>query len=334
MSPEVSIVIPVRNGEEVLGQCLEAVTQQSLEPGSFEVIVVDDGSSDQTTRIARNYGVRLFSQPPSGASSARNLGVEHAQSHVVLFTDADCAPDRHWAETLSRPLLESKAQGAVGRCFSEQAQWVAALTQIELDERYARMLGQRRIDFLNTGNCAFLKSVLGWRPFDENFRWLEDVELSFRLAQAGCEMHFISDARVRHIHPQSFWIYLRRKFRYATYTALLCRLYPEKTISDSRTPSSRRLQLVLLTLATLAGLAALPGWIGYFPGTTLFLLSILCSYPFVLRASRHSVRLGTLAPGFVLLANVAFVLGTIRGLFSSLMGAAQRRRDTLNRSGG
>ena len=316
MNPTISIVIPVRDGEKVLARCLEALTHQSLAPKDYEVIVIDDGSTDGSAGIAREYGTRVFSQPPSGTATARNLGVEEARGAVVLFTDADCVPDRHWAEILSRPLLDGQTTGAVGRCFSEQSQWVATLIQIELDKHYSKMERHQEIDFLNTGNCGFRKATLGESPFDENFHWLEDVDLSFRLSHLGHKMHFVPSAKVLHPQPQSLWHYLRRKFRYATYAPSIYGRYPGKTLSDSRTPFHRRLQLVFLAQAALGGAAALFGWISSLVGATFLLLSVLFSYPLVLSAGRHSLRLGVLAPGFVLLANAAFILGTIRGILS------------------
>ena len=321
MSPAISIVIPVRNGEEVLARCLRGLANQSLAPREYEVIVVNDGSIDASARIAREYGARLFSQPPCGTSTARNRGVEEAGGTVVLFTDADCVPDRDWVEALSRPLLQSQAAGAVGRCCSEQSQWVAALIQIELDERYSKMEKHQKIDFLNTGNCGFRREVLGEKPFDEKFDWLEDVELSFRLSQLDHEMRFVPSAVVSHPHPQSLFQYLRRKFHYATRAFWIYRRYPGKTLSDSRTPLSRRLQLLFLGLAILSGVAALFGPISSLVGAGFLFLSALSSYPIVLRAASWSSRLGVLAPGFVLLANIAFILGTVRGVFPAFRKA-------------
>ncbi len=209
-------MIPVRNGAPVLAQCLEAVTHQSLRPSDYEIIVIDDGSSDDTRRIALEYGVRLVSQASSGTAAARNRGVEKAGGAIVLFTDADCVPDRRWAETLSHPLLEGRIAGVVGRCFSKQTQWVAGLTQIELDERYAKMGKHQQVDFLNTGNCGFRKDILAENPFDADFHWLEDVELSFRLSHRQHSLRFVPTAQVYHPHPDRFWHYLRRKFRYAS----------------------------------------------------------------------------------------------------------------------
>ncbi|MEE8586577.1 MAG: glycosyltransferase [Acidobacteriota bacterium] len=313
-TPAISVVVPVRNGEKTLLRCLNALRNQTLSPQDLEIVVVDDGSVDGTAAMASGRGIRLISQPALGASAARNRGVAHARSEVILFTDADCLPDPSWAERLSRPLLKRTAAGAVGRCYSNQDHWVAALIEEELQERYAKMGHSRQIDFLNTGNCGFRREILGKNPFDEGFRWLEDVELSFRLAQNGHRMRFIPDALVCHPHPENLWAYLVRKFRYASYAPSIYRRYPSKTISDSRTPLNRRMQLIFLVSAGLS--AAGTGFSTWFSllGAASLLSSIICSLSVARRAFARSPWLGLQAPAFVLLGNLAFILGTVRGL--------------------
>src|ERR1700747_52058 len=83
-----SAIVPVRNGSMHLSRCLEALNRSDY-PG-FEVIVVDDCSTDDTPQIAERYGVRyLRTARPMGPSGARNYGVEHASGEIVVFVDAD-----------------------------------------------------------------------------------------------------------------------------------------------------------------------------------------------------------------------------------------------------
>ncbi len=316
-APRISIVIPVRNGQGLLAACLQALRRQTLDQQAFEVVVVDDGSTDATASTPLQGNERMVSQPPGGASAARNRGVLESRGEIVLFTDADCRPQADWAEKLSRPMLAGQAEGTVGRCLSRQRQWVAALIQIELDERYAEMGKRSKIDFLNTGNCGFLRPVLGEKPFDESFKRLEDVELSFRLASEGRTMIFIPDAGVHHPHPTSLRSHLSRKFRYASYAPLIYRRYPGKTFSDSRTPLSRRLQLLSLGIA---GLAFPFAWLHAAGAWTLLaalLFSLGCAFPLLQRARRTSLGLAAAAPLFALLGNLAFILGSMRGVLRS-----------------
>ena len=96
---QVAVVIPVWNGEAVLGRCLDALARQTLPRDAYQIIVVDNGSSDATPEIARSYpGVELLEEPRPGSYVARNLGIERVQAPITVFTDADCEPAPDWLE--------------------------------------------------------------------------------------------------------------------------------------------------------------------------------------------------------------------------------------------
>src|SRR5262245_7855555 len=96
MSLDVSVVIPVYNGASTLAACLTALESQSLPRPRFEIIVVDDGSTDETASIAAAFPVRLVRRTNGGAPAARNSGLREATGAWVAFTDADCIPSRGW----------------------------------------------------------------------------------------------------------------------------------------------------------------------------------------------------------------------------------------------
>ena len=88
----VSVIIPARNAARTLPSCLRALAGQTLAQGRFEVIVVDDGSTDETAAVAAEHGARVVQIANVGPASARNQGVEAAEGSILVFTDADCAP--------------------------------------------------------------------------------------------------------------------------------------------------------------------------------------------------------------------------------------------------
>jgi glycosyltransferase involved in cell wall biosynthesis len=322
MQPDISIVIPARNEAGRIAQCLHSLRNQSLAPDRYEIIVVDDGSDDDSAGVAQRNGARVIRQPKYGAAVARNRGIAEARGDIILFTDADCIAEEHWIERLGSPLMQAAIQGTVGRIVSRQRHWLARLIQAELDERYMRMEQHQLIDFINSGNCGFKRAILEENHFDGSFAWIEDLELSFRLARSGKQMIFIQHAIVEHAHPQDLWVYLKRKFRYASFAFLLYRRYPDKILSDSRTPSYLRWQLMLVALAIVAMPFAvvwtqflLIGFIGFAGAMAL-------SYSFCRRAARDSIALGCIAPFFALLGNLSFAAGTVKGL---LLGKEPRR---------
>jgi len=232
----ISVVIPVRDACALLQRCLESLDRQTVDQSDYEVIVVDDGSSDGSAEVARKWGARVFRQEKQGAGAARNRGIQEAKGEVLLFLDADCEADREWMAKLSAPIGKDGTSGTIGHFTSDQENWVARLIQIEIEGRYHRMRHYDRIDFVNTATCGFRRELLLSNLFDESFQKLEDVELSFRLAQKGSRLVYVPGATVRHSHPEKLNAYLKRKFRYARVFPALYRRFPEKMLSDSSTP--------------------------------------------------------------------------------------------------
>jgi glycosyltransferase involved in cell wall biosynthesis len=321
--PGISIVIPAHNEGKRIARCLEALRNQSLDRGQYEVIVVDDGSEDDTVDVAARQGARVVRQPRKGAAAARNRGIDEARGEIILFTDADCIPEEHWAERLSTPLTQPDVQGAVGRINTRQDHWVACLTQVELNERYSRMGRQERIDFVGSGTCGFKRSLLCRNRFDESFGWAEDLELSFRLANGGNRMIFVPDAVVEHDHPEGLLAYMRRKFCYASYAPRIYRKYPNKVFSDSRTPSNLRWQILMVVLALASAPAAILSAGMAFFSLACLMGAVALTLPVCQRAARKSVALAFVTPLFILTGNLAFAAGTVWGIVS---GAGFRTR--------
>src|SRR5258708_40324123 len=99
---KVSVIIPVYNEEEVIGECLSSLKKQSAK--DFEIIVVDDGSYDSTLEILQAFDVRIFKQNHHGPGVARNLGAKHAKGKILVFVDADMTFDRDFVKNLSKPI--------------------------------------------------------------------------------------------------------------------------------------------------------------------------------------------------------------------------------------
>lgn len=313
--PRFTVVVPVKNGAETIQNCLHSLSNQTIDSEAFEVIVVDDGSSDSGPFIAKDYGVKVIHQTSAGPAVARNSGVHSAKSEYILFTDVDCIVPPNWITGLMTPILSESADGSVGRYITNQKNWVARLIQLQLEERYSRMAQFDQIDFVNTGTAAFRRSVLERSPFDVRFKWpgLEDLELSFRLSSQGYRIVYLPDIKVEHKHPESLVKYLKRRFFYAANSFLLYGKYPGKLTSDTSTPHLRRLQLVGL----LIGLILLP----FFTKSAIIVLvgSQLLAAKFIIRAFRVSSRLGLASPLFVITGNLAFMAGLGFGLISRLL---------------
>jgi glycosyltransferase involved in cell wall biosynthesis len=111
--PRVSVVVPVYNSESTVGKCLNSLVEQ--DHPSFEVIVVDDGSTDKTAQICASYSqITVLSPGKVGPSRARNLGIDEAKGEFVAFTDADCIVNRDWLTELEKGFTGPDIAGVGG----------------------------------------------------------------------------------------------------------------------------------------------------------------------------------------------------------------------------
>ena len=101
------MIIPVYNGERVLADCLDALTNQDWRQDRLEIIIVDDGSTDGSAKVVNSYPVTYYRQENAGPATARTLGMDMASGDILLFTDADCIPNRDWVSQMVTPILEN-----------------------------------------------------------------------------------------------------------------------------------------------------------------------------------------------------------------------------------
>src|SRR6266545_1529120 len=109
---KVSVIVAARNAEMTLPGCLAALDAQQFPRADFEVIVVDDGSTDRTAEAACAAGASVISIPSSGPAAARNRGAAIASGELLVFTDADCAPDPGWLRALVSPFEDPEVIAA------------------------------------------------------------------------------------------------------------------------------------------------------------------------------------------------------------------------------
>lgn len=112
---KVSVIIPTYNEEKAIGECLASLIKQTYP--DFEIIVVDDGSTDKTIEaIAKTgYEIRVFKQKHKGAGAARNLGAKQAKEGILVFIDADMTFDKDFIKKLIEPILEKKVAGTFSK---------------------------------------------------------------------------------------------------------------------------------------------------------------------------------------------------------------------------
>ena len=216
----ISIVIPTHNRKELLHRCLEAATQQDYP--DYEVIVVDDGSTDGTGEMVRREfpQVRYIRQEPNrGPAAARNQGIEVATGEIIAFTDDDCLIPVDFLSRLADGYRRYPKVAGVGG-YQEApdevlhhnpfARYEAYMTRQFYKAAPQEYLGGFECPAGGTNSMSYLKNVLlEVGGFDESFPCAagEDADLKWRIVEKGYQLLYIP-VKVIHLHPyslRSFW---------------------------------------------------------------------------------------------------------------------------------
>ena len=240
--PRISVVVCSYNGARTIGECLEGIF--NLDYPDFEVIVVDDGSSDATSAIAQGYDVRLIRTPNGGLSRARNIGLAAATGQIVAYIDDDAYPDPHWLTYLAAVFTSYDHVGVGGPNIPPPhdpplAHCVAAApggpSHVLLSDTVA--------EHIPGCNMAFRKWALeAIGGFDPRFRTAgDDVDICWRLQERGWTLGFSPAALVWHHRRASVRAYWRQQVGYGRAEALLEQKWPEKYNAAGHTSWAGRL---------------------------------------------------------------------------------------------
>jgi glycosyltransferase involved in cell wall biosynthesis len=197
-SPEISVIVPVLNGADVIGSCVEGLIGQSLEEASYEIIVVDNGSVDRTREIVAAFPVQLIEEHSQRTPyAARNAGLERAQGKLLAFTDADCRPSRQWLERARAAMRGAEADLVGGRVvftFSDRPS-AGELTDALWHLDVAHQIEANRACM--TANLLARREVFdAIGPFEATIRSGGDGRWTRRATDAGFSLVYASDAQV------------------------------------------------------------------------------------------------------------------------------------------
>ncbi len=233
----ISIVIPAYNSEGTIAQAIHAALDQGHK--NIEVIVVDDGSTDQTAAIVRSFpSVKYLHQDNAGPASARNHGAFAAKGEILFFTDSDCVPEHDWVE---RSLLCFKDRsiaavaGSYGIMNSEDI--LARCIHAEILYRHQHLMPLYPKVF-GSYNVAIRRDIfLRLDGFDPSYRMAsgEDNDLSYRILQSGSKIYFEKRSIVKHYHQKDLGKYLKEQSRHGFWRVKMYLAHPQMVKGDDYT---------------------------------------------------------------------------------------------------
>lgn len=259
--PTVSVVIPVKDRAEELKRCLASIAQLNYPQEMIQVIVVDDGSLDDSPLVAQQFGALVV---PSGGkgrgpAAARNVGAANARGEILAFIDSDCTASAEWLAELI-PLFNDLKMAAVGgmvdgMCTASAVdRYEAVMSSLSLGSRERSGSGGDDTFYLPSCNMLVRRTTfLSVDGFDDAMHVGEDVDLTWRLRDNGWTITYLPAGRVLHEHRSTIRSFMSRRFDYGTSEGTLQQLHPQR---------HKRMVIPLLLAIILALCLAAPftGW--------------------------------------------------------------------------
>jgi GT2 family glycosyltransferase len=286
----VSAVIPVHQSAGHLKRCLQALALSDHPP--LEVIVVDDGSTDESSRVALEGGALVVAVPngPRGPAAARNIGAARARAEILFFVDADVLVHRDSVGKFARCLDEHPDVAAVFGSYDDRPEHPGLVSQYRnLLHHFVHQQGRREASTFWAGCGAVRRQIFEQiGGFDERYTRasIEDIELGGRLRQAGHRIWLRPDLQATHLKRWTFWGVVRSdvRDRAIPWTKLI--LEQGRVVQDLNTSMRSRASAV----AAWTVLASVPGmlvdwrcaWIAVTAGGALAVLNARL-YAFFLR---------------------------------------------------
>jgi len=226
----VSIIIRTLNEERYLDEILVAIESQNVNNFSYEVVIVDSGSIDNTLKIAKSHNARITYIQKQDFTFGRslNVGCDYAHGEYLVFISGHCIPaNKDWLQSLIDPLIQKKCDYTYGRQIARDT---TKFSEIRVFEKYFPSTSSIPQDgfFCNNANAAISRTIWDKFHFDESLTGLEDMFIAKQICQDNGCVGYVSDSCVFHIHDET-WVQI--KTRYEREAIALQKIMPEIKIS-------------------------------------------------------------------------------------------------------
>lgn len=223
--PFVSIVIPARNSESIIGRCLESLLKLNHPKEKYEIIIADSNSTDKTAEIAKSHGVAVVPNVGGTVCSGRNAGFKIAKGEIIAFSDSDCVMDKDWIKN-SLKYFKDPAIGGVGGPnlapddeteFGKAVSFIFNRAIFSAGSINARVLKRRKeVKSIPGCNMIFKREALQKvLPLDERLIEAEDYVMNQKIRKLGYKLFYTPDTVVWHYRRPSPKQLFKQMYRYA-----------------------------------------------------------------------------------------------------------------------
>jgi len=236
MAPEISIIIPAYNAGKYIRKTISSCLTQRDFTKNLEVVVVDDGSVDNTADIIKEFPVTYIYQENGGPAKARNTGWNNSHTEIIFFTDSDCVPQDNWISTMCSSFRKGAHVVAGSYALKDRPSLLEKCIHYEIFYRHRQMPTFTKA--FGSYNFAIMKKILQEiGGFNENYRRAsgEDNDLAYRIIKAGYKIYFEKGAKVIHNHDESFFDYMKSQFLHGFWRMKLYNDFPEFISGDDYT---------------------------------------------------------------------------------------------------
>ena len=320
----ISVIIPVREGGPGFRRCLQGITEAA--PASTEIIVVADGDTDGSWHVAQSFGVKVLrNDRPQGPARARNFGAQAAQGDILFFLDADVVIHPDAITLVEMTFRNDPRLAALFGSYDDEPGENNFLSQYKnLFHHYVHQISREEASTFWSGCGAVRRKVfLELGGFNETYQKpsIEDIELGYRMKQAGYRIRLSRELQVKHLKRWNIRSLLQSDFfdRALPWTELILR--DRRFVNDLNLRFSSRLSVVL-TYGLLATLVGGCWWSGSFAaaGAFAFLLIVfgMPVYRFFLQKRGFWFMMGTIPWHwfYFFYCGLAFAIGLVQFIFS------------------
>lgn len=261
--PRISVIVPAYNASRTIRACLESLLAQSYPRDRYEIIVVENGSTDDTGAVAAAFPVRLYHSARWGPAPARNLGISLSRAEIIAFTDSDCVAHPDWLRELAQAYADPAVGAAGGRIESYDSPDRSVIERFcdECLPLVNYLSGEAEyLPHLYTANASYRRDLLvQLGGFNDAMFTGEDVDLSWRLQlQTAHTIRYVEGAVIGHWH-RATRVGLARQYRQYGFGEILldtlygpCPGYPRSLGFQIRRMLGQAMALPRYALAALA----------------------------------------------------------------------------------